>query len=139
MFIQVFRKTDGMPQLIQGMTVYETLEIEYDYDRDLYTEVMPPNGLYNPIHFDGEQWVGTSKEEWEENRPEKEPHIPKASEIMLAQAQMQVTKTANQLIKTQHEQAETLTELTKKEQRLKEIEQQQANTLLEIAKLKGEK
>ena len=58
---------------------------------------------------------------------------------MLAQAQMQVTKTANQLIKTQQEQADTLTELTKKEQRLKEIEKQQAQTMLEIAKLKGEK
>lgn len=138
MFIQIFSKADGTPKLIEGTYNEETGELEYNYNFAYYTEVMPIDGLYDPIHFDGEQWIGTPKEEWEDSLPEKEPHIPKASEIMLAQAQMQVTKTANQLIKIQKEQAETLTELTKKEQRLKEIEEQQAQTMLEIAKLKGE-
>ena len=51
---------------------------------------------------------------------------------------MQVTKTANQLVKSQKEQAETLKELTKKEKRMQQLEEQQAQTMLEIAKLKGE-
>lgn len=124
---------DGTPYL-----AFENEEGEYQYPEESWTETPPPSGIYSPFYFNGNEWIGTTKEEYEESLPEKKPHIPKVSEIMLAQAQMQVTKTANQLIKTQQEQADTLTELTKKEQRLKEIEQQQANTLVEIAKLKGE-
>lgn len=133
MFKQVFLY-DGTPYL-----AFLNSDGEYDYPEEAWTEVAPPEGIYSPFYFNGNEWVGATREEWEESLPEGEPHIPSVNEIMLAQAQMQVTKTANQLIKTQQEQADTLTELTKKEQRLKEIEQQQANTLLEIAKLKGEK
>ncbi|MDN6408626.1 MAG: hypothetical protein L0J76_00730 [Tetragenococcus halophilus] len=64
--------------------------------------------------------------------------LPNASDAILAQSQMQITKTANQLTKSQKEQAETLKELTKKEKRLQQLEEQQAQTMLEIAKLKGE-
>ncbi|WP_426429049.1 hypothetical protein [Staphylococcus equorum] len=85
MFIQVFRKTDGTPKLIQGMTVPETLEIEYEFDTDIYTEFTPTDGLYDPIHFDGERWVGTSKEEWEENRPESDPDVPSTNDFLNAQ------------------------------------------------------
>ena len=114
-------------------------EGEYDYPEEAWTEIVPPEGIYSPFYFNGNEWVGSTKEEFEATLPGKEPYVPNISEIMLAQAQMQVTKTANQLIKTQQEQADTLTELTKKEQRLKEIEKQQAQTMLEIAKLKWEK
>lgn len=134
MFKQIYNREDGRPKLIESNE-----EGVFNFDKFIYTDIAPTSDLYEPMYFDGSEWIGSTKEEYEESLPEKEPHIPKVSEIMLAQAQMQVTKTANQLIKTQQEQADTLTELTKKEQRLKEIEQQQANTLLEIAKLKGEK
>ena len=132
-FKQVFLY-DGTPYL-----AFVNDEGEYDYPEEAWTEVVPPEGIYSPFYFDGNEWVGSTKEEFEATLPGKEPYVPNISEIMLAQAQMQVTKTANQLIKTQQEQADTLTELTKKEQRLKEIEKQQAQTMLEIAKLKGEK
>ena len=133
MFKQVFLY-DGTPYL-----AYKSEDGEYDYPEEAWTEVAPPEGIYSPFYFNGNEWIGSTKEEYEATLPEKEPYVPNISEIMLAQAQMQVTKTANQLIKTQQEQADTLTELTKKEQRLKEIEKQQAQTMLEIAKLKGEK
>ena len=132
-FKQVFLY-DGTPYL-----AFVNDEGEYDYPEEAWTEVVPPEGIYSPFYFNGNEWVGSTKEEFEATLPGKEPYVPNISEIMLAQAQMQVTKTANQLIKTQQEQADTLTELTKKEQRLKEIEKQQAQTMLEIAKLKGEK
>ena len=125
---------DGTPFLAS-----EDEEGEYQYPEESWTEVAPPEGIYSPFYFNGDEWIGVTKEEYEASLPEGEPHVPNISEIMLAQAQMQVTKTANQLIKTQQEQADTLKELTKKEQRLKEIEKQQAQTMLEIAKLKGEK
>ena len=132
-FKQVFLY-DGTPYL-----AFANEDGEYDYPNDEWTEVAPPEGIYSPFYFNGNEWIGSTKEEYEATLPGKEPYVPNISEIMLAQAQMQVTKTANQLIKTQQEQADTLTELTKKEQRLKEIEKQQAQTMLEIAKLKGEK
>ena len=133
MFKQVFLY-DGTPYL-----AFVNDEGEYDYPEEAWTEVVPPEGIYSPFYFNGNEWVGATREEYEATLHGKEPYVPNISEIMLAQAQMQVTKTANQLIKTQQEQADTLTELTKKEQRLKEIEKQQAQTMLEIAKLKGEK
>lgn len=133
MFKQVFLY-DGTPYL-----AFVNDEGEYNYPEESWTEVEPPEGIYSPFYFNGDEWIGSTKEEYEKSLPEREPHVPNINEIMLAQAQMQVTKTANQLIKTQQEQADTLTELTKKEQRLKEIEKQQAQTMLEIAKLKGEK
>ena len=132
MFKQVFLY-DGTPYL-----AFVNDEGEYNYPEESWTEVEPPEGIYSPFYFNGDEWIGSTKEEYEKSLPEREPHVPNINEIMLAQAQMQVTKTANQLIKTQQEQADTLTELTKKEQRLKEIEKQQAQTMLEIAKLEGE-
>ena len=133
MFKQVYLY-DGTPYL-----AFKDNDGEYQYPEEAWTEVTPPEGIYSPFYFNGNEWVGATREEYEATLPGKEPYVPNISEIMLAQAQMQVTKTANQLIKTQQEQADTLTELTKKEQRLKEIEKQQAQTMLEIAKLKGEK
>ena len=134
MFKQIYNREDGKPKLIESNE-----EGVFNFDKFIYTDIAPTSDLYEPMYFDGSEWIGSTKEEYEATLPGKEPYVPNISEIMLAQAQMQVTKTANQLIKTQQEQADTLTELTKKEQRLKEIEKQQAQTMLEIAKLKGEK
>lgn len=113
MFIQVFKKTDGTPKLIQGMTVPETLEIEYEYDTDIYTEITPDDGLYDPIHFDGEQWIGTSKEEWEAGRPPSEPYKPEATEILLARTQLQIAKMASLQEKAQQELAKAIQEIAK--------------------------
>ena len=124
---------DGTPYM-----VYKDEEGEYQYPNDEWTEVSPPEGIYSPFYFNGNEWVGSTREEWLGSLPESDPHIPSANEMMLAQAQMQVTKTANQLVKSQKEQAETLKELTKKEKRMQQLEEQQAQTMLEIAKLKGE-
>lgn len=132
MFKQVYLY-DGTPYL-----AFKDEEGEYQYPEEAWTETPPPDGIYSPFYFNGNEWIGATREEWLENLPENDPHIPNANEKMLAQAQMQVTKTANQLVKSQKEQAETLKELTKKEKRLKGIEEQQAKTMLEIAKLKGE-
>lgn len=98
-----------------------------------YTDIMPPSNLFPPRIFDGEQWHGSTIKE-----DGKEDHKPSAIEYMLAQAQMQVTKTAARLITSQEEQAKVNLELTKKEKRIQQLEQQQADILLEIAKLKGE-
>ena len=144
MFKQIFNKSNGRPKLIQSIFDDETGIERFVYDESKYTEEMPPSELYEPISYKNGKWQGISYDEWEYNRSiekdeeEKLPYKPNANEMMLAQAQMQVTKTANQLVKSQKEQAETLKELTKKEKRMQQLEEQQAQTMLEIAKLKGE-
>jgi len=61
---------DGTPFIVELND-----EGEYVYPKDEYTEVEPPEGIYQPFYYDGNEWIGTSKEEWESNqsRPPVEP------------------------------------------------------------------
>ncbi|WP_342610270.1 hypothetical protein [Staphylococcus hsinchuensis] len=59
MYKQIFNKSDGAPKLIKTGI----------FDTEQYTEIQPPNGLYQPIHFDGGEWVGTPYEEWKKSQP----------------------------------------------------------------------
>lgn len=34
------------------------------YPDQNYTDVEPPEGIYQPYHFDGERWIGSSEDEW---------------------------------------------------------------------------
>lgn len=57
---------------------YEVITI-FDYPKE-YTEIMPKDGLYEPIRFDGEKWIGTPKEDWETaNPPEESDKEPTSS------------------------------------------------------------
>lgn len=111
MFKQVFLY-DGTPYL-----AFTNDEGEYDYPEESWTEVAPPEGIYSPFYFNGNEWVGATKEEYEATLPGKEPYVPSNGQIQLAQTQMQLAKTAVQIQKTQN---------------------QLADAMLEIAKLKGE-
>lgn len=111
MFKQVFLY-DGTPYL-----AFQNSEGEYDYPKDEWTEVVPPEGIYSPFYFNGNEWVGSTKEEYEANLPDTEPYVPSNGQMQLAQTQMQLAKTASQVQKTQN---------------------QLADAMLEIAKLKGE-
>lgn len=137
MFKQVF-DYNGNPYILRVDENNEVLDSEKEkYKLYKFTDIAPPSNLYPPRTFDGDKWYGATAEEFENNN--KPPEIvPSKIELSLAQAQMQVTKTANQLVKSQKEQAENLKELTKKEKRIQQLEEQQAQTMLEIAKLKGE-
>ncbi|HJG55322.1 MAG TPA: hypothetical protein K8V95_09070 [Staphylococcus arlettae] len=70
MYKQIYRKTDGMPELIQDRYDEESEVSIFDYDQDLYTDSMPPSNLYQPIQFSEEtnEWIGTAKEDWESNQ-----------------------------------------------------------------------
>lgn len=63
--IQIFRKRDGKPFLID--------ESKEGYDKDLYTDIMPPSNLYLPVKFEGGEWVGTPYEEWKKQQIEEPP------------------------------------------------------------------
>ncbi|RXS13389.1 hypothetical protein [Staphylococcus saprophyticus] len=111
MFKQVFLY-DGTPYL-----AFLNSEGEYDYPEESWTEVAPPEGIYSPFYFNGNEWIGVNKEEYEAALPGKEPYVPSNGQMQLAQTQMQLAKTAVQIQKTQN---------------------QLADAMLEIAKLKGE-
>lgn len=95
---------------------FENEDGEYQYPSDEWTETPPPEGIYNPFYFNGNEWVGATKEEHEASLAPKPPRVPSNAEMQQARTQMQLTKTANQLQATQD---------------------QLANAMLEIAKLKG--
>lgn len=108
---------------------------EYDYPNEAWTETPPPEGIYEPFYFNGNEWVGSTKEEWEAN---KQPYEPTLTQTQLAQGQMQLAKTVIQLQKAQQELANCVLEGTKKDARIKKLEEQQAQAMIEISKLKGE-
>ena len=83
MFKQVYLY-DGTPYL-----AFKNEDGEYQYPNDEWTEVPPPEGIYSPFYFNGNEWVGATKEEWEAMQ-ERPPLTPKAIELLVAQLQMQV-------------------------------------------------
>ncbi|MEJ7393146.1 hypothetical protein [Staphylococcus saprophyticus] len=71
---------DGTPVLIKN---------EGDYPDESWTETPPPEGIYQPYYFDGNEWIGTSKEDWEAMR-DNPPLTPKAIEMLVSKLQLQV-------------------------------------------------
>ena len=131
MFKQVFLY-DGTPYLASLNN-----EGEYDYPNDEWTEVAPPEGIYSPFYFNGNEWVGSTKEEYEESLPKEEISQPSASELMMASTQMQVAESSFQLRDTQKQLAQSMLEGAEKDKRIEKLEQQQAQILLELTEMKG--
>lgn len=71
MFKQIYDKSNGNPILIES-----DIEGNYSYDEFLYTAIEPPSELYEPRYFDGNEWIGSTKEEWEQNNQEELPDQP---------------------------------------------------------------
>ena len=131
MFKQVFLY-DGTPYL-----AFVNDEGEYDYPEEAWTEVAPPEGIYSPFYFNGNEWVGATKEEYEESLPKKETPQPIPSEIMMAGTQMQVAESSFQLRDTQKKLAQSMLDVAEKVKRIETLEQQQAQILLELTEMKG--
>lgn len=75
---------DGTPFL-----AFENEDGEYEYPEESWTEVAPPEGIYSPFYFNGNEWIGTSKEDWEAMR-DNPPLTPKAIEMLVSKLQLQV-------------------------------------------------
>ena len=128
---------DGTPYM-----VYKDEEGEYQYPNDEWTEVSPPEGIYSPFYYNGNEWVGSTREEWLESFPKDEngeTQLPDPSMIQMAETQMQVAESSFQLRETQQKLAETMMDNAEKNKRLESLEQQQAQVLLELAEIKGGK
>ena len=71
---------DGTPYM-----VYKDKDGEYQYPNDEWTEVSPPEGIYSPFYFNGNEWVGSTREEWIESLPVDEENIPNDNDFLNAQ------------------------------------------------------
>ena len=130
-FKQVFLY-DGTPYL-----AFRNEDGEYTYPNDEWTEVAPPEGIYSPFYFNGNEWIGSTKEEYEKLLPKEEAPQPSASELMMASTQMQIAESSFQLRDTQKQLAQNILESAEKDKRIETLEEQQAQILLELAELKG--
>ncbi len=114
---------DGTPFIVDM-----NKEGEYVYPNDEYTEVPPPEGIYQPFYYDGNEWIGTSKEEWELNNI-AEP-TPDDLKLMVSNLQKQlVMSNLNMSKMSQVNMTQT--------NDIKELKEQLANVVLELTKLKN--
>ena len=114
---------DGTPCL-----VYKDEEGEFQYPNDEWTEVPPPEGIYSPFYFNGNEWIGTSKEEWELNNI-TEP-TPDDLKLMVSNLQKQlVMSNLNMSKMSQVNMTQT--------NDIKQLKEQLANVVLELTKLKN--
>lgn len=74
-----------------------------------------PEGLYEPITFNGTEWVGVSRDEWLKNQPVPEPLEPSAQDQMIADLTKQLAKATQTATAAQS----AVAELTKKVAELK--------------------
>ena len=132
MFKQIYNREDGKPKLIESNE-----EGVFNFDKFIYTDIAPTSDLYEPMYFDGSEWIGSTKEEYEESLPKEETPQPSASDLMMAGTQMQIAESSFQLRETQQKLAETMMDNAEKDKRLESLEQQQAQVLLELAEIKG--
>ena len=132
MFKQIYNREDGKPKLIESNE-----EGVFNFDKFIYTDIAPTSDLYEPMYFDGSEWIGSTKEEYEATLPKEEIPQPSASELMMASTQMQVAESSFQLRETQQKLAETMMDNAEKDKRIETLEQQQAQILLEITEMKG--
>ena len=108
--------------------VYKDEEGEYQYPNDEWTEVSPPEGIYSPFYFNGNEWVGTSKEEWELNNI-TDP-TPNDLKLMVSNLQKQlVMSNLNMSKMSQVNMTQT--------NDIKQLKEQLANVVLELTKLKN--
>ena len=114
---------DGTPYM-----VYKDEEGEYQYPDDEWTEVSPPEGIYSPFYFDGNEWIGTSKEEWELNNITNP--TPNDLKLMVSNLQKQlVMSNLNMSKMSQVNMTQT--------NDIKQLKEQLANVVLELTKLKN--
>ena len=132
MFKQIYNREDGKPKLIESNE-----EGVFNFDKFIYTDIAPTSDLYEPMYFDGSEWIGSTKEEYEATLPKEEIPQPSASELMMASTQMQVAESSFQLRDTQKQLAQSMLEGAEKDKRIETLEQQQAQILLEITEMKG--
>lgn len=66
----VYLWKDGQPVLVD-----KNEDGEYVYPDEKWTENKPPQGIYSPYYYNGQKWIGQSKEDFEKTLPGEESEI----------------------------------------------------------------
>lgn len=93
----------------QQVLVFSNNDGEYIYPEDKWTEQKPPTGIYAPFYYDGQKWVGQSKEDFE-NNVEVPTVEPDEKDVMISSLLKQNVEQQAQIDSTQKDIA-TLMEL----------------------------
>ncbi|MCI2885898.1 hypothetical protein FH114_02465 [Staphylococcus hominis] len=97
MYKQYFKKSNGEVFLFDD----KLNEIS-----DEFTDIIPDEGLYAPIHFDGKKWVGTPYEEWLKQQPKVEvEEVPNEKDVLIADLTLQLMETQNIVSNMQNDMA----------------------------------
>lgn len=114
---------DGTPFMVN-----KNNEGEFVYPNDEYTEIKPPEGIYQPFYYDGNEWIGTSKEEWELNNI-TDP-TPDELKLMVSNLQKQLVMSSLNMSKMSQVNMTQTDEINK-------LKEQLANVVIELTKLKN--
>lgn len=92
---------DGTPFLVM-----EDKDGELEYPEGQWTDIVPPEGIYQPYYFDGEKWIGTPYEEWLKRQPKVEiEELPDEKDILIADLTLQLMETQNTVVNLQNDMA----------------------------------
>lgn len=107
MYKQIFNKADGTPKIITSDT----------FDTNQYTDIQPPNGLYEPIYFNGREWVGTSYIEWQKSKSIDEvvEVLPDEKDEIIASLSIQLLEAQNAIATVQNDVANLTIQLLERE------------------------
>lgn len=108
---------------------------EFQYPLDEWTDVPVPEGIYQPFYFNGNEWIGSTKEEYESTLP-KEEEVKDMNTELIAQTQMQLAEVTYKNTTIQEQLAQAQEEIKTKDDSIQKLEEQQANILLQLAELK---
>ncbi|PTI20876.1 hypothetical protein [Staphylococcus warneri] len=76
--------------------VFPNDEGEYVYPTENWTEQAPPEGIYAPFYYDGQKWIGQSKEDFEKTLPKEEPDVDE-KDLAISQLTSTVAELTNQV------------------------------------------
>ena len=86
--------------------VMENKDGELEYPEGQWTDIAPPEGLYEPIHFDGKKWIGTPYEKWLEKQPKNEvEETPDDKDVLIANLTLQLMETQDTVVNLQNDMA----------------------------------
>lgn len=80
----------------QQVLVFQDDEGEYKYPTEQWTEQKPPEGIYAPFYYDGQKWVGQTKEDYEKNLPKADVRVSE-KDSLIADLTMQVANLNSKL------------------------------------------
>lgn len=87
--------------------VLENENGELEYPEEQWTDIAPPEGIYEPYHFDGVKWIGTSYEKWLEQQPKNEvEEIPNDKDALISELTLQLMETQNTVTNLQNNMAD---------------------------------